>query len=323
MQCPSKQRVSLATFLLQGEARHWWLSISRMVGPGFVWTWKDFVDRFDQKFFPEHVQEQRAIEFKTLVQGDMTVSQYEARFVTLSRFTSYLVNDKKWKARRFVRGLRPALRSCMVGHCLTTFDQVVHRALVYEEDWAISQRTRDQSFGGDWKRRAPSSSSIQHHQHDIRGVIALSPYSSRGHHSCLLPILLSSNNISSEHNIRLPLLGLLLSTRGSQAGLHSGHSSNRDNSSRGDIGEPLSSLLACIAEESVAGCIEQLPVVCEYPDMFQEILGLPPRRQIEFQIDLIRVRKEDIPKTAFRKRYSHFEFLVMSFGLTNVPVMFM
>jgi hypothetical protein len=34
----------------------------------------------------------------------------------------------------------------------------------------------------------------------------------------------------------------------------------------------------------------------------------------------VRVKEEDIPKTAFRARYGHYEFLVMSFGLTNVPV---
>jgi hypothetical protein len=37
----------------------------------------------------------------------------------------------------------------------------------------------------------------------------------------------------------------------------------------------------------------------------------------------VRVKEEDIPKTAFMTRYGQCEFLVMSFGLTNAPAVFM
>jgi hypothetical protein len=37
----------------------------------------------------------------------------------------------------------------------------------------------------------------------------------------------------------------------------------------------------------------------------------------------VRIADEDIPKTAFRTRYGHFEFLVLPFGLTNAPATFM
>ena len=37
----------------------------------------------------------------------------------------------------------------------------------------------------------------------------------------------------------------------------------------------------------------------------------------------LKIKPEDIPKTAFRTMYGHYEFLVMSFGLTNAPAAFM
>jgi len=37
----------------------------------------------------------------------------------------------------------------------------------------------------------------------------------------------------------------------------------------------------------------------------------------------LKVKEEDIPKTSFRTHYGHYEFLVMPFGVTNAPTVFM
>jgi hypothetical protein len=104
---------------------------------------------------------------------------------------------------------------------------------------------------------------------------------------------------------------------------------------------PSSSLWGCPAlfmkkkDQSLRLCVDYQPLNAitiknKYPlpridILFDQLVGAKVFSKVDLRSSYhqIKICPKDVPKTAFSTRYGLYEYLVMSFGLTNAPVHFM
>ena len=103
--CTNEQKVAYTTYKLTGEAKRQWQGKKvvhvAILGSKTTITWDTFKREFNQHFFTRVVQEAKAQEFLELVQIRMSVIEYAAKFLQLSRFGMYLISSEEKKVKKF------------------------------------------------------------------------------------------------------------------------------------------------------------------------------------------------------------------------------
>lgn len=106
IKCPEEREVKFATFLLQGSFDDWWtLYIVRAGGMSLV-SWGEFRKVFQDKLYPCSFCDEKMNEFKSLVQGDMTITKYEKKYTELVKYALTRVIDELDKYKRFKHELK-------------------------------------------------------------------------------------------------------------------------------------------------------------------------------------------------------------------------
>ncbi|XP_043694199.1 uncharacterized protein LOC122644895 [Telopea speciosissima] len=134
LECTDHQKVTCATFMLQGEANMWWKTFRKILeAQDPVITWAKFLEALYENFFPESLRERKEVEFLYLTQGSDSVMAYKKKFEELAWFALAHIDTDAKKAKKFLRGLNPQLKGSIVVLKLRSYAEVLERALLLED----------------------------------------------------------------------------------------------------------------------------------------------------------------------------------------------
>ncbi|KAJ9678287.1 hypothetical protein PVL29_023021 [Vitis rotundifolia] len=142
-----ERRVSLAIYMLVDKANFWWESMKRVYDTE-VMTWEEFEKIFLSKYFGEVAKHVKKMEFEHLIQGIMSVLEYESRFSELSRFALGMISEEGENARR----------NRLVPLAIRDYSELVKRALLVEKDIVETNQIREQRGDRKGKQRMRESS---------------------------------------------------------------------------------------------------------------------------------------------------------------------
>ncbi|XP_028070064.1 uncharacterized protein LOC114272540 [Camellia sinensis] len=136
MEVSNEQRVALASLMLVEETEYWWEATQRLHTAGGTGglTWNQFTKVFNDKYFPATYRYEKEREFLRLEQEELTVAQYEAKFISLSRFAPSFVDDVEVKCCRFTDGLDLDIKYRIRVLGITNYSTLVDKALTAEKD---------------------------------------------------------------------------------------------------------------------------------------------------------------------------------------------
>ena len=141
MQCSDQEKVLLATFQLERDARAWW-EATEVILPHNPITWAEFLEHFNNKYFSDRVQEKKATEFANLKQRGLSVAEYEAQFSRLSRYAPHLIGTERMKAKRFLNGLRPYFIKQLMPLDIHVYAKIVRKAQLLEDADEMVEKMR-------------------------------------------------------------------------------------------------------------------------------------------------------------------------------------
>ncbi|XP_052204051.1 uncharacterized protein LOC127809327 [Diospyros lotus] len=281
LHCREEEKVNCATFMLQDEADRWRKGVKRAMTPRVrapYITCERFKELFNEKYFPLNLRMKKEREFMQLKQtGDMTIAQYEDAFSRLIRYMPIYEGDERIKAQKFLGGLNLKLRKALSSISTQSYREVMLQAFTTEANLsrieAIQGESQQASGHKVCKKLDLQKPKFKPDFDVILGMDFLTKYNTTLDCKAKTVYLKSEDlNVkfqgkkkASERKWISALKAEKLLRQGAQG------------------------YLACVQGKSEEPLkIKEVRIVREFEDVFpEELLGLPPQREIEFSIETV------------------------------------
>ncbi|XP_057742828.1 uncharacterized protein LOC130961132 [Arachis stenosperma] len=353
-----EQWVKFGTYPRQGEAQYWWQGTRRILQPdGAAIPWEVFRTEFYKKYFPNSVRNAKELELMQLKHSQMTVTEYTSRcpedfaewkcikyegglwsdilsFVAPMeiRVFSELVNKSR-VAEECVRKVAEEKGSLRPGHLANNYPEkkkyetgrAQQPGRVYTTSTVGTERSETLIRGLDWLSKNHilldcSEKSVQ--------------FMSEGSKAPVVGIMLLTTGVSGDdQNLeQIPVeFAIELVPRAGPISITPYRMSSLEmDELKAQLEDLLGKHFIRLSVSLWGVPMLLVTVKNKYPlprinDLMDQLQGASVFSKIDLRsrYHQIKVRDEDIPKTAFRTHYGHYKYTVMSFGLTNAPEVFM
>ncbi|KAL5538128.1 hypothetical protein UlMin_046157 [Ulmus minor] len=315
MHLNEREKVLCATYVLKKDARYWWETVKMRRNVQDM-TWDEFIAEFNQKYYNRMAMRAQQNEFINIKQGSMSVTEAVRKFDQLARLCPYLVPTEEERVRRMLEMFRLELAVVIDSgdNPPTTVAECVDRALRAEYRLAQAKEERNRIFEARKNQKGqtkqgyemkPNSQAQRTNQYGNNNNKRKGNFggqkNGKGSGSQSAPIT-QSRLEAPEANARI----FTFSRNDAEAGTSNVVTEQKFEfvgESRKQPKVMISSMrakklltsgcmgyLATIVDKSVEakGNVEDVPIVRDFVDVFpEELPGLPPDREIQFEIELL------------------------------------